>query len=846
MSTPVVPSATSLEDVPPSAAADHTQSAVRPTSTQSSDTRQNIPDSSISSLQGGDPGGQNDRVRSAGDVWAAVVLTWQNQKRHLFTSWVHVPLGVMFLLTVTWGFRLAINIAPFRFPAPVIAMIMFFGVLLLLDVLSDLFPGQQQKDDVEKDAAVIVKQDNKKKRFVDPFMSLLAPPCEFLLRNMSVMFTPSFVLIPAREVIPGREIGLLAAWFAVSQVIGFVFPVLFIRLSDWVTKKSKIILTKAEKQRSPSPSQYEGTPSRRASLATISGVDWEKGMSFSGGQKLGTVATGLSGLTANVIAPISHLPMDIDADAWRHIESTALELARQQGDPAVTGYQNNKPSHFVYRDYSPRSDVSSFRHDQHQCLQAGQHSYESSSRPRKVGRASSRRVARSRSRSPMSKGGVRKRSESTPPSLAEYRFPFTTPYTLDDADNAHLAIPPASLQVDPLSHFSVFPGVTTVKKAPPIADILEEDKPYSGRISDLHSDAETRRPSRVSFEASVKNIPKFTIGMPEIQEKRADGASVAASDRATGQTAGQDVSDAASSCGSTEGDAIERLSSWMSDLITPTIYFLLFLAGLPLYFVADIALPLFLGVNILTFVAAITIVPPKIRRFLHPILSCSIATVFIIWAFAAMKGISIKDCLNQYYSIDTRYSDLWALQAYQGRIPGAGDVLFSTLDAGIVALAVPMYRYRKELKENIVRMMTVLVPCATLSLFFFNWIAALMGLDEVRSLAFTARFMSTPLAIELAANIGADESITVILVVITGILAAIFKDQFFRLMKVNRDDYIIIGITMGSTAGAIGASSLISTPRVMAVASLSFVIFGSILLIATAIPPVVDIVRMLA
>jgi len=88
----------------------------------------------------------------------------------------------MFLLTITWGFRLAINEAPFRFPAPVIAMILFFATLLTLDWLSSVFPGQSPRFDVEKEA--IPAQQHQRKRFVDPFMALLAPPCEFCLRNM--------------------------------------------------------------------------------------------------------------------------------------------------------------------------------------------------------------------------------------------------------------------------------------------------------------------------------------------------------------------------------------------------------------------------------------------------------------------------------------------------------------------------------------------------------------------------------------------------------------------------------------------------------------------------------------
>lgn len=51
---------------------------------------------------------------------------------------------------------------------------------------------------------------------------------------------------------------------------------------------------------------------------------------------------------------------------------------------------------------------------------------------------------------------------------------------------------------------------------------------------------------------------------------------------------------------------------------------------------------------------------------------------------------------------------------------------------------------------------------------------------------------------------------------------------------------------MGTTAGAIGASSLLHEPRTMAIASLTFVLFGAILLAAGAVPAVVDVVRSLA
>lgn len=73
-------------------------------------------------------------------------------------------------------------------------------------------------------------------------------------------------------------------------------------------------------------------------------------------------------------------------------------------------------------------------------------------------------------------------------------------------------------------------------------------------------------------------------------------------------------------------------------------------------------------------------------------------------------------------------------------------------------------------------MIITLIPCVALSLFAWSSIAHLMGIQPDRALSFSARFMSTPLAIEYSVIMQADESITVILVVITGILAAVSKE----------------------------------------------------------------------
>lgn len=678
------------------------------------------------------------------------------------------------------------------------------------------------------------------------------------------MFTPSFILIPAREIIPGKEIGLIAAWFTISQISAFIIPVILNWSISWLlsTFKSSTEFLRRENKKNDDVN-YDR--SRRASVATLAGVDYEKGISFSGGQKLGPIATGLSGVTATVIAPISHLPLTLSEDEKRHIESTVMEQARQQGDPAVTC--TSKGTHHAHQrlqlhNFSPKSDVSSFEHHLHR------HSSFSNCSP--DGKRKGRNV-RSKSHSPESLGArIKSQNRARPPMITTTTSPLAKESIypdivqseegkdhgaklsshahanerkfqgIEEGDRGRSSLPRTS-------HIAMSPVEVTSSYLQKDDDLINPNDPKSGEVTAVNSrrqsiaflEEEKGRYRKHSFDAKYSPTEKRFIKSVNIPEPIEVEPNRLSPDSLTGSLPVEEEEE--------DEDAVVRLSLWMSDLITPFIYFTLFIIGIPIYFVLNIALPLFMSINLLTFLAAITIVPPKIRRFLHPILSTSIATVLIIWAFAAMKGLGLKDCLNQFYSVDAKYSTLWSLSGYSGPIPGAGDILFSTLDAGIVALAVPMYRYRKELRENLARMLVILLPCAAMSLFLWSSIAHLMGMDAIRSLAFAPRFMSTPLAIELANNIGADESITVILVVITGVIAAILKEQFFyRLMRVKRDDFLTVGLTMGATSGAIGASSLISTPRTMAIASLSFVLFGTILLVATAIPPIVEIVRSLS
>lgn len=807
---------------------------------------------------------------------------------------------------VCWALDLLLDLAPFSFPGPVLGTIVFFALILLLDWLSEKYPGKTPSDadkDIEKMAG---EKQRRPKRFVDPVMAVLGPPCDFLLRNMSCLFTPAFIMIPARESIPGKEIGILAGWFAITQVLGYVIPVLIVRALEWMYGTPKRVKALRERREKRRLLKKHPERSQRGSVATLPGIDFEKRVPYGGGERLGSIATGLSGVTAVVVAPVSHLNMDYDMsdDMRRHISGVALEQARQQGIPMpqyadashnniasdVSNFQHNLPHHHrlhhldhgIGRPGAPRSKSVPGRATRPGSSSRRDASAGRGSRPGtadRPGSAGSRNLTVDRfGGSIRGRRGLHPDADILPGSpLARWTESKMEP--VRPRLNHGVTAPATAGVLGPVESGSFDPNFSFDRTAArtvdsPQADLSPTDIAAPPRVffdENLQTAAERRRqldgPDAIQVERSGSDPSALDMDLnTAVNSRRQSGDETRKNSTATAVTKedeikkqttdaedededeDEDDADDGASMSSAESygpDAIERLASWICDLMTPTIYGILFVVGLPIFFTLNFALPLHMAINILTFWIAITVVPAKLRRYAHPILTTSLLTVLIIWAFGAMRGLSLKEELS-YYERRAKFNVLWTPSGYNGPAPGAGDILASLLDAGIVALFVPLYRYRKDLKACGLRLTMALFPCACLSLFFWPLVASLMGLDQIRALAFAARFLSTPLAIQLVNTLGGDESITVILVVLTGIIAAIFKEPFFKLMRVDMDDHLTIGVTFGATSGAIGASSLIARPRVMALASLGFVIFGVMCLIGAAIPPLVDIIRSIA
>ncbi|KAL1887526.1 hypothetical protein Cpir12675_006512 [Ceratocystis pirilliformis] len=291
-----------------------------------------------------------------------------------------------------------------------------------------------------------------------------------------------------------------------------------------------------------------------------------------------------------------------------------------------------------------------------------------------------------------------------------------------------------------------------------------------------------------------------------------------------------------------------RAQRWASVILTnqdAVLYGLvLVFIGIPLFFAAHYAMPLHLAITILAFQAAMQI-PATWRRFLHPVLISALFTVLTIWAFGAMRGLSLTKSLHS-YKTGANYLALWESGAGALPKPGAGDIFSTVLDASIVALALPMYQYRRELREHFVAITVPNVVMSISSLFAYPYICSAVGIQAERALAFSARSLTLALALPAVANLGGDSYTIAAVAIMSGIIGVLTGNKILAWLKIPEDDYVTRGVTLGANSSALATAMLLrSDPRAAALSSLSMSLFGAITVLFTSIPAIVNVVRSL-
>lgn len=289
----------------------------------------------------------------------------------------------------------------------------------------------------------------------------------------------------------------------------------------------------------------------------------------------------------------------------------------------------------------------------------------------------------------------------------------------------------------------------------------------------------------------------------------------------------------------------QKWAAFINTKIDILIYVFIFLfIGIPTYYSTGYAMPIQLSFNILAYFAALSL-PAPWRRFLHPVLVSSLITVLGIWILALVQGGSLDDALY-HYKTGTKYTQLWHGHKNLPK-PGAGDFFSTVLDVSIVALALPMFQYRHELRRHFLPIILPNISLSIASLFGYPLICHALGIAPARGLSFASRSLTLALAQPATANLGGDLSLVAVLCIVSGILGVLLGPTMLKWMKIPEDDYITRGVTLGANSSAMATALLLaSDPRAAAFSSLSMSLFGTVMVALTSVPPIVRVVVSLA
>lgn len=105
--------------------------------------------------------------------------------------------------------------------------------------------------------------------------------------------------------------------------------------------------------------------------------------------------------------------------------------------------------------------------------------------------------------------------------------------------------------------------------------------------------------------------------------------------------------------------------------------------------------------------------------------------------------------------------------------------------------------------------------------------------------------MTLALALPIAESVGGSTTLVAVVGILSGIVGVFVGNWLLRkVFRVRPDDYVTIGVSVGINSSAIGSAHLLtSDPRAGALSSLAFFVFGTGLVILSAIPPLVTVIR---
>ncbi len=154
-----------------------------------------------------------------------------------------------------------------------------------------------------------------------------------------------------------------------------------------------------------------------------------------------------------------------------------------------------------------------------------------------------------------------------------------------------------------------------------------------------------------------------------------------------------------------------------------------------------------------------------------------------------------------------------------------GEFINMFLGPSTVVLAVPLYRQLDLLKKNSKAILVGIFLGSTIGIFSVIGISYFVGLDATIIKSLIPKSVTTPIGIAISSQLGGLVPITVLAIIVTGIIGAVFGPTICKIFKIK--DKVAIGVAIGTASHAVGTSKALELGEVEgAMSSLSIGIAG--------------------
>ncbi len=226
--------------------------------------------------------------------------------------------------------------------------------------------------------------------------------------------------------------------------------------------------------------------------------------------------------------------------------------------------------------------------------------------------------------------------------------------------------------------------------------------------------------------------------------------------------------------------------------------------------------------------------PKSFTKTVHPLVTCTTLTWSVMKIFAGATGQSFKSMLQSY-----KVGSMCPVHL------GAGDLLLFMLGPAVVALACQMYDRKKLMKENIVEVGTAVGVSSVGGLFGTAAMVRLLSISNpVLRLSLLSRNITSPLAMAIAGILGADVSLAVSMVVVTGLIGANFGAAILDAAGVK--DAVARGLGIGAAAHGLGTAAFANEKDAFPFAAISMALTASACTVLVSIPAVKRMVLKIA